>query len=151
MSRKGEQYSPFFFCRIMNDQELKALFQTAKTIAVVGASTKPWRDSNGIMEYLLKEGYNVIPVNPTYDKVLEKKCYPDLKAIPEVIDIVDIFRNPAEVMPIIDDAIAIHAKVVWMQLTVVNEEAKKKAEDAGLTVVMDRCILIEHRRLFSWS
>ncbi|HET7152215.1 MAG TPA: CoA-binding protein [Candidatus Kapabacteria bacterium] len=130
---------------------MKSLLQTAKNIAVVGASTKPWRDSNGIMEYLLKEGYNVIPVNPSYDAVLGKKCYPDLKSIPEVIDIVDIFRNPAEVMPIIDEAIAIHAKAVWMQLTVVNEEAKKKAQDAGLAVVMDHCILIEHRRLFHWS
>jgi len=83
--------------------------------------------------------------------VLGKKCYPNLKNIPETIDIVDIFRNPAEVMPIIEDAIAVHAKVVWMQLTVVNEDAKKKAEDAGLVVMMDRCILIEHRRLFNWS
>jgi len=151
MSRKGERDSPFFFIRTMNDQELKALLQTAKNIAVVGASNKPWRDSNGIMEYLIKEGYNVIPVNPAYDEVLGKKCYPNLKNIPETIDIVDIFRNPAEVMPIIEDAIAVHAKVVWMQLTVVNEDAKKKAEDAGLVVMMDRCILIEHRRLFNWS
>lgn len=135
----------------MNDQELKILLQTARNIAVVGASSKPWRDSYGIMEYLIKEGYNVIPVNPAYEEVLGKKCYPDLRSIPEKIDIVDIFRNPAEVMPIIDDAIAIGAKVVWMQLTVVNEEAKKKAEDAGLAVMMDRCILIEHRRLFRWS
>ncbi|MFA6456431.1 MAG: CoA-binding protein [Bacteroidota bacterium] len=129
------------------DQELKDLLTQSKTIAVVGASPKPWRDSGAIAEYLSKRGYRVFPVNPQYQEVLGMKCYPDLKSLPEKIDIVNIFRNPDEVEPVIDEAIAIGAKAVWMQLGVVNDTAAAKAEQAGLSVVMDHCISVEHRAL----
>ncbi len=132
---------------ITKDEDLKALLTEAKTIAVVGASPKPWRDSGAIAEFLVKKGYKVFPVNPVYQEVLGMKCYPDLKSIPEKIDIVDIFRNPDEVMPVIDEAISVGAKSVWMQLNVVNEPAAQKAEQAGLGVVMDLCIAVEHRAL----
>ncbi len=132
---------------LSKDEELKKLLTESKTIAVVGASPKPWRDSGEIASFLVRKGYKVFPVNPKYGEVLGMKCYPDLKSIPEKIDIVDIFRNPEEVEPVIDEAIAAGAKAVWMQLGVVNEHAALKAEKAGLSVVMDRCIAIEHRAL----
>lgn len=130
-----------------SDLELKKLLTETKTIAVVGASPKPWRDSGEISMFLQRKGYTVFPVNPKYDEVHGMKCYPDLKSIPEKIDMVDIFRNPDEVEPVIDEAIAIGAKSVWMQLGVINETAAQKAENAGLDVVMDRCIAIDHRAL----
>ncbi len=132
---------------ITTDEDLKDLLSQAKTIAVVGASPKPWRDSGAIAEFLQKKGYKVFPVNPMYQEVLGMKCYPDLKSVPEKIDIVDIFRNPDEVMPVIDEAISVGAKSVWMQLNVVNELAAEKAEKSGLRVVMDLCIAVEHRAL----
>ncbi|MEW5799946.1 MAG: CoA-binding protein [Bacteroidota bacterium] len=130
-----------------SDLELKKLLTETKTIAVVGASPKPWRDSGEISMFLQRKGYTVFPVNPKYDEVHGMKCYPDLKSIPEKIDMVDIFRNPDEVEPVIDEAIAVGAKSVWMQLGVINETAAQKAENAGLDVVMDRCIAIDHRAL----
>ena len=130
-----------------DDVTIKKILQESRTIAVVGASAKPWRDSNSIAEFLIREGYQVIPVNPRYEEVLDLKCYPDLKSMPQPVDIVDIFRNPEHVEEIVDDAIAMKAKTVWMQLGVVNPKAAKKAEAAGLNVVMDRCILVDHRRL----
>lgn len=132
---------------ITKEEDLKALLTEAKTIAVVGASPKPWRDSGAIAEFLVKKGYKVFPVNPQYQEVLGMKCYPDLKSIPETIDIVDIFRNPDDVMPVIEEAISVGARSVWMQLNVVNEQAAQKAEAAGLRVVMDLCIAVEHRAL----
>ena len=132
---------------LTKDEELKKLLTETKTIAVVGASPKPWRDSGAIAEFLNKKGYKVFPVNPQYQEVLGMKCYPDLKSIPEKIDMVDIFRNPDDVEPVIDEAIAVGAKSIWMQLGVVNENAALKAEGAGLSVVMDRCIAVEHRAL----
>lgn len=132
---------------LTKDEELKQLLTESKTIAVVGASPKPWRDSGEIALFLVRKGYKVFPVNPKYKEVLGMKCYPDLKSIPEKIDIVDIFRNPDEVEPVIDEAIAVGAKAVWMQLGVVNESAALKAEKGGLKVVMDRCIAVEHRAL----
>lgn len=134
---------------LTSDEDLQQLLTETKTIAVIGASPKPWRDSGSISEYLNRRGYTVFPVNPRYDDVLGMKCYHDLKSIPEKIDLVDIFRNPDEVGPVIDDAIAVGAKAVWMQLGVVNEKAAAKAEKAGLKVVMDRCIAVEHRTLLS--
>ncbi len=118
---------------------------TAKTIAVVGASPKPWRDSGSIAEFLSRKGYTVFPVNPKYHEVLGMPCFPDLAAVPEKIDIVDIFRNPDEVEPVVDEAIAVGARCVWMQLGVINKHAAEKAEAAGLDVVMDKCIAVEHR------
>lgn len=132
---------------LSSDDEIRTLLIESKTIAVVGASPKPWRDSGAIAQYLAGKGYTVYPVNPMYPEVLGMKCYPDLTSIPERIDIVDIFRNPDEVEPIIDEAIAVGARSVWMQLNVVNPAAAEKAEKAGLAVVMDECIAVEHRAL----
>ena len=132
---------------IENDGEIRDLLASTKTVAVVGASPKPWRDSGSIAQFLAEKKYAVYPVNPKYREVLGMKCYPDLKSVPAKIDLVDIFRNSNEVGPVIDEAIAVHASAVWMQLGVVNEEAAKKAEEAGMKVVMDRCIAVEHRAL----
>jgi len=132
---------------ITKDADIKLILSTAKTIAVVGASPKPWRDSGSIAMFLIEKGYKVYPVNPKYEEVYGVKCYPDLKSVPEKIDIVDIFRKSEEVEPIIDEAISVGAKSVWMQLGVVNEQAAAKADAAGLKVIMDRCIAIEHRAL----
>ena len=130
-----------------NDVELKKILREAATIAVIGASPKPWRDSRSIMEYLLSHGYTVIPVNPSYHSVLDRECYPSLRDISASVDIVDVFRNPSEVLPIVDDAIAINAPTLWMQPGVTNEDAAARAHLAGMNVVMDRCIAVEHRHL----
>lgn len=132
---------------LTEDEELKNLLTKTQTIAVVGASPKPWRDSGEIMLFLARNGYTVYPVNPKYDEVHGLKCYPNLKSIPGKIDMVDIFRNPDEVEPIIDEAIDVGAKSVWMQFGVINEAAAQKAEKAGLEVVMNRCIAVEYRAL----
>jgi predicted CoA-binding protein len=132
---------------IDDDRIIGDILRKAKTIAVVGASPKPWRDSGSIARFLAGRGYVVLPVNPAYQDVLGMKCYPDLASVGSKIDIVNVFRKPEEVLPIIDDAIAIGASTVWMQLGVVNAEAAKRAEDAGLNVIMDKCIAVEHRRL----
>lgn len=129
------------------NQLIKKILEEAKTIALVGASEKPNRDSYHIMKFLIDNGYNVIPVNPAYSEVLGKKCYPDLRQIEERIDIVDIFRKPDEVLSIIQDAMMVGAKTVWMQLGVVNEEAAAIAERAGVVVIMNRCIKIEYQNL----
>ena len=132
---------------ITDDTGIKSILTSAKTIAVVGASPKPWRDSGSIAQFLSEKHYTVYPVNPKYQEVLGMKCYPDLTALPEKIDIVDIFRASSEVEPVVDEAILVGAKCVWMQLGVVNERAAAKAESAGITVIMDRCIAIEYRAL----
>ena len=132
---------------LTKDNELQELLTKTKTIAVVGASPKPWRDSGEISMFLQRKGYTVFPVNPKYDEVHGMKCYPDLKSIPGKIDMVDIFRNPDDVEPVIDEAIAVGATSIWMQLGVINEAAAQKAEKAGLDVVMDRCIAVDHRAL----
>jgi len=127
---------------------LRRILTDNHTVAVVGLSANWHRPSNFAAKYLQDHGYRVIPVNPAYNEVLGECCYPDLKSIPDPIDVVDIFRRPDDVPPIVDDAIAIAAKVVWMQLGVVHEQAAAKARDAGLEVVMDRCMKIEHARIF---
>ena len=132
---------------INDDATLRKILKESKRIAVVGASEKPWRDSNSIAEFLIREGYVVLPVNPKYEKVLDLRCYPDLKSLPQAVDIVDIFRNPDHVEKIVDEAIAVKARTIWMQLGVVNPKAAQKAEESGLQVVMDRCILVDYRRL----
>jgi predicted CoA-binding protein len=132
---------------IEDDSRLKQILEDAKVIAVFGASTKPWRESNNIGDFLIRKGYDVVPVNPRYQEVLGKKCYPDLPSIPLKIDIVDVFRNSDSVGEVVDQAIQAGAKTIWMQLGVINEAAAKKAEEAGLQVVMDHCIAVEHRRL----
>lgn len=132
---------------IENDGILRNILKTSSTIAVVGASPKPWRDSGSIAQFLMKKGYKVFPVNPKYQEVLGEVCYPDLKSVPEKIDIVDVFRNSDAVDGIVSEAIEVGAKVIWMQLDVVNPDAAQRAEQAGLQVVMDRCIAVDHRRL----
>lgn len=117
-----------------------------KTIAVVGLSSNPMRPSYGVGEYLQAAGYRIVPVNPNEREVLGKKSYARLEDVPEKIDIVDIFRRPEEVPPVVESAIRVGAKVVWMQLGIANEPAAKKAQSAGVTVVMDACLLIEHKR-----
>jgi len=123
------------------------LLGSARTIAVVGLSNKRYRPSHGVAEYLQRAGYRVIPVNPGETEILGEKCYPDLASIPEPVDIVDIFRRPEFVPEVVEAAIRIGARAVWMQEGVIHEEAARRAEAAGLAVVMDRCILKEHRRL----
>jgi predicted CoA-binding protein len=132
---------------IEDDKTIERILRGAKTIAVVGASPKPGRDSGAIASFLAERGYTVLPVNPAYKDVFGMKCYPDLASTGAKIDIVDLFRRPDEIDPIIDEAIAVGAKTVWLQLDVINEEAAQRAEDAGLNVVMDRCIAVDHRRL----
>ncbi len=132
---------------IEDDEVVRQILKDAKTIAVIGASTKPWRDSNSNMKFLMKAGYNVYPVNPKYQEVLGVQCFPNLTEVPEKIDIVDVFRRSEAVRGIADEAIGVKAKTLWTQYGVVNEEAAKIAEEAGMNVIMDRCILVEHRRL----
>lgn len=134
---------------VPSDEKMRGMLEDARRIAVVGLSDKPERDSYRVAEYLQQAGYEIIPVNPMIDEVLGQKAVKSLREIEGQVDIVDIFRRPEEVAAIVDDAIAIGAGAVWMQLGVINEEAAQKAEDHGLDVVMDRCILQEHRRLFS--
>jgi uncharacterized protein len=119
-----------------------------RTIAMVGLSANPYRPSHFAAIYMLAEGYRVIPVNPREKEILGQICYPSLSAIPEPVEIVDIFREPSAVPPIVDEAIAVGAKVVWMQLGVINSEAARTARAAGLAVVMDACVKIEHARFF---
>jgi len=123
------------------------LLSSARTIAVIGLSAKRFRPSYGVAEYMKRSGYRIIPVNPHETEVLGEKCYPDLESIPEPVDIVDIFRRPEHVPEIVEAAIRKGAKVIWMQEGVFHEEAARRAEEAGLAVVMDRCILKDHRRL----
>lgn len=132
---------------VEDDATLARILRETKTIAVVGASAKPWRDSNSISEFLLSKGYDVIPVNPNYEEVLGRKCYRSLQSVPDEVDLVDVFRNPDGVEEIVESAIEIKAKTIWLQLGVVHRGSAQKAEKAGLTVVMDRCIAVDHRRL----
>ena len=118
-----------------------------RTVAIVGLSPDPSRPSHRVAKYLTNHGYRVIPVNPDAQEILGTRSYPDMSSIPEPIEIVDIFRRSEEVMPIVNEAIKIGAKVVWMQEGVINEKAASMARDAGLLVVMDRCMFKEHQRL----
>jgi len=133
----------------MNDfeNEVREMLETANTIASVGVSSNPEKESYGVVSYLKRQGYKIIPVNPTADEIMDEKAYPSLSDIPEKVDIVQIFRRPEDVPPIVDEAIKIGAKVVWMQEGIVNEEAEQKAEDAGLFVVMDTCMRAAHQWL----
>jgi predicted CoA-binding protein len=123
------------------------ILKSSKTIAVVGISNNPMRPSNGVSEYMKRAGYQIIPVNPNETQVLGQKCYARLEDIPEKVDIVDVFRRPEFVPEIVESAIAIGAKTVWLQEGVIHEEAAERARAAGLNVVMDRCILKDHRKL----
>jgi predicted CoA-binding protein len=127
---------------------LRRILNEYKRVAVVGLSADWSRPSYFAAKYLLDHGFEIIPVNPKYDEILGQKCYPDLKSIPSAVDIVDLFQRTERVPTFVDDAIAIKAKLVWMQLGIVHEEAAQKACDAGLEVIMDRCMKIEYARLF---
>ena len=127
---------------------LRAILEKYKTVAIVGLSKNWQRPSNFAAKYLQEHGYRVIPVNPVYDEVLGEKCYPDLASIPEPVDVVDCFRAASEIPALAEQAVEIGAKVLWTQLEIINYDAADYARDAGLEVVMDRCMKIEHARLF---
>jgi uncharacterized protein len=132
-----------------HDRKMRDIFTSAKTIASVGLSSNPEKESYGVALYLKEQGYRIIPVNPTATEILGEKVYPDLSAIPEKVDVVQVFRKPEDVPPVVEEAIKIGAKVVWMQEGIVNHEAAQKAEEAGLQVVMDACMRATHKRLNS--
>lgn len=126
---------------------IKDILTSARVIAVVGMSNKSHRTSYSIGHYLKAQGYTVYPVNPMIEASGELKAYASLAEVPEPIDIVNIFRNAPDVPPVVEEAITVQAKTIWMQLGIVHEEAAQAAQDAGLQVVMDRCILVDHRNL----
>ncbi len=124
------------------------ILRGTRTVAVVGLSSREDRPSHRVGRYLQSKGYKVIPVNPNEVEILGQRSYPDLVSIPEPVEVVDIFRRASDVSPIVEEAIKVKARVIWMQEGIVNEEAAEKARRAGLEVVMDRCMMKEHQRLF---
>lgn len=131
----------------MSDELMRTAFRTAKTIAVVGLSDKTHRASYRIAQYLQQQGYRIVPVNPNVDQVLGEQAYPDLESIPEPVDFVDIFRRSEYVGPIVDQAIAKGVHTIWMQMGVYDKLAAQRAEAADISVVMNRCAMVEHGRL----
>jgi uncharacterized protein len=129
------------------DAVIEGILMGSPVIAVVGLSPDSWKDSNRVSAYLKSHGYKIIPVNPSVEEVLGEKSYPDLKSIPVKVDVVDIFRRAEYVPEIADEAIAIGAKVLWMQAGIRNEDAAEKAENAGLIVIQDECMMARHSRL----
>lgn len=127
--------------------EIAAIIRQYRTIAVVGLSPDPSRPSYQVAQYLQEHGFRIIPVNPKCQEILGERCYPDLRSIPEPVDIVDIFRQVEAIPGIVEEAIAIGAKVVWMQLGLEHPEAAVQARQAGLQVVMNRCLKVEHARI----
>ncbi len=132
---------------VEDDRELKRILKTIKTVASVGVSSNDEKPSYWIFHYLLEHGYQMIPVNPTAVEILGRKTHPNLSSIPQKIDVVQVFRKPEDVPPVVDEAIKVGANIVWMQEGIVNEEAAIKAENAGLMVVMNRCMMKTHQRL----
>jgi predicted CoA-binding protein len=130
-----------------SDKVMKDILLSTKTIASVGLSSSMEKESYWIVNYLKEQGYRIIPVNPTATEILGEKVYPSLSAIPDKVDVVQVFRKPEDVPPVVEEAIKIGAKVVWMQEGIVNEEAAQKAREAGLQVVMDACMRATHGRL----
>jgi hypothetical protein len=131
----------------VKDAQVEKILKEAKTIAVVGLSPDPAKASHGVGRYLLSQGYEVVPVNPNADEILSLKSYPDVPSIGRPVDVVDIFRPSEAVLPIVAQAIAAGAKVVWMQEGIFHAEAERQAKAAGLQVVMNRCMMKEHYRL----
>jgi len=134
---------------ISADDELRRILREARTIAVVGLSADPEKPSHEVAAYLQAQGYRIIPVNPRGGVILGETVYADLRAVPEPIDLVDVFRPAADCLEVARGAVAVRAKALWLQLGIVNDEAAAFARAAGLAVVMDRCTLREHRRLRS--
>lgn len=128
-------------------EEIDEIITSSRTVAMVGVSAKHEAESNMVGRYLLAHGYEIVPVNPTADEILGRRAYGSLRDLEAPPDVVQIFRKPEAVPPIVEDAIAIGAKVVWMQLEIVNEEAAERAREAGLKVVMDHCMKREHERI----
>jgi len=141
-----------FACKMQEttatDADLRCILANAKTVAIVGLSPKKDSPSHEVAEYLIEQGFRIFPVNPGCDEVLGQKCYPDLRSVPEHIDVVDIFRKPEAIPAIVEEAIQIGADNVWMQLGLEHEAAAQKAREAGLNVVMNRCMKQQHTRLF---
>jgi len=133
----------------MDENQIRRILKTARTIAVVGLSSNPEKDSYPIAEYLQQQGYRILPVNPTAKEILGEKVYPDLLSVPEPVDVVQIFRPSEAVPPIVQQAIQIKAKVIWMQTGITNAEAAQAARAAGLEVVEDRCMRVDHRFLIA--
>jgi len=132
-----------------SDDGIKRLLSSAKTIAVVGLSDKPYRDSSDVASYLKGRGYKIIPVNPNIASALGLTSYSELEKVPDRIDIVDVFRRSEFVPDLVEAAIRSKARAIWLQIGVIHASAAQRAADAGLTVVMDRCIAVEHRRLIA--
>lgn len=130
-------------------EQIRGILSRARTIAVVGLSASPYRTSHAIAAYLQRQGYRIVPVNPQEagGTILGETVYPDLLSVPVPVDIVNVFRRPEAVPPHVEEAIRIGAPVLWLQLGVVNEEAARRAREAGLAVVMDRCIMVDHQSL----
>ncbi len=133
--------------RCASQEEIRALLASARTIAVVGLSDNPDRASYRVSAYMQNQGYRIIPVNPRAGQVLGEKAYPSLREVPEKVDVVNVFRRPEAIPAIVEDAIAIGAGAVWMQLGLSHEQAARRAGEAGIPVIMDRCIMIEHGSL----
>lgn len=133
----------------ISDQQIKEILQQSHTIAVVGLSDKSHRDSYRVAQYMQDKGYRIIPVNPRLKTVLGETAYPDLSAIPDKVDIVNIFRRSEQVLPVVEEALKIKPTAVWLQLGIVNNEAAEKCMDAGVAIIMDKCIKVEHARLLA--
>jgi predicted CoA-binding protein len=129
----------------MTEQDILNILKDTKTIAVVGMSTKPNRPSVDVPAYLQAHGYKIIPINPRATEILGERAYPDLLSVPDKVDLVEIFMRPEEIPPVVEDAIKIGAKVVWMQEGIVNEEAAARAREAGLVAVQNMCMRVAHR------
>ncbi len=132
---------------LFDDEKVKKLLEESKVIAVVGLSPKEDRPSNSVARYLKSKGYKIVPVNPGYDEILGEKSYSKVSEIPFEVDVVDIFRKSEEVLPVVQDAVKIKPKCIWLQLGIVNNDAKKIAEENGIFFVQDRCMKVEHQRL----
>ncbi len=130
-----------------SDEEIKQIF-SLKNVAVIGMSKNQEKAAHYVPKYLSQNGYNIMPVNPTADKILDKKCYSSVKDVTETIDIVDVFRPSDQVLPVVQEAITKKPKVIWLQEGIHNAEAEELARNAGIKVVFNRCMLAEHQRLF---
>ena len=129
------------------DEQIKK-FYSLKNIAVIGISKNPEKAAHYVPKYLAEKGYNIIPVNPTADKILDKKCYREIAEVPDSVDIVDVFRPSEEVLPVVREAIKKNPKVIWLQEGIHNLEAEELARKSGIEIVFNRCMLVEHQRLF---